>query len=68
MEKFLLGQMGVGIVGIPLIDAFTSLLDFADYRLPSWTIGLGIGASAAGLWLFWRDHADLGRNWSPTSN
>ncbi|GAA5345828.1 protein-S-isoprenylcysteine O-methyltransferase Ste14 [Planifilum fimeticola] len=66
LEKFLLAQMAVGIVFIPLIYAFTSLLDFADYRLPSWTTWLGIGVSAAALWFFWRSHADLGRNWSPT--
>jgi protein-S-isoprenylcysteine O-methyltransferase Ste14 len=51
---------------LPLVFFFSSRLEFADYSLP---IGLGIlGAIffVAAVWLIWRSHADLGRNWSPT--
>jgi len=27
---------------------------------------IGIVVAIVGLWLFWRAHADLGRNWSQT--
>lgn len=36
-----------------------------DYDLPAGAGPLGGALFAVGLWLFWRSHADLGRNWSP---
>lgn len=65
LEKFLPARMSAGIVLIPLIDSFTPLLDFADYRLSPWTVWRGVGITAVALGFFWRAHADLGRNWSP---
>ena len=48
----------------------TVKLDGADYRLPQEARGPagGVGAAilAVAVWLFWRSHADLGRNWSPS--
>ncbi|MEM8788896.1 MAG: protein-S-isoprenylcysteine O-methyltransferase, partial [Pseudomonadota bacterium] len=29
------------------------------------SLAIGLVCAAVGLWLFWRSHADLGRNWSP---
>ncbi|BCU80856.1 farnesyl cysteine carboxyl-methyltransferase [Polycladomyces abyssicola] len=66
LEIFLLSLMSVGMLVIPLIYVFTPLLSFADYQLPSWAGWIGVVFSVVALWLFWRSHADLGRNWSPT--
>jgi protein-S-isoprenylcysteine O-methyltransferase Ste14 len=45
---------------------FTHWLDFADYHPPTWIGWVGAAVFAAALWLLWRSHADLGRNWAPT--
>ena len=54
---------------MPLIYLFTPWLAFADYGLPVWTAAAAGAAGAAvfagALWLLWRSHADLARNWSP---
>ena len=62
---------GVGSQLVPLLYLLTRRLDFADYRFPKkaeacagW---LGTATFAFGLWLLWRSHADLGSNWSPTT-
>lgn len=70
LEKLLMLFVLLGMQVIPLIYIFSSWLDFADYRLPT-TAGLVVGWTGAtifavALWLLWRSHADLGRNWSPT--
>jgi protein-S-isoprenylcysteine O-methyltransferase Ste14 len=51
---------------IPLVYIFSPWLDSAGYTLPIWAGWLGLPLFALGLWLLWRAHADLGRNWSPT--
>jgi protein-S-isoprenylcysteine O-methyltransferase Ste14 len=69
-ERALLGLLSVGMFFVPAVYALTSWLDGADYRLSPRTKGRigGIGAAilASAVWLFWRSHADLGRNWSPS--
>ena len=54
---------------IPFIYLLTSWLDFADYNLPVWAglvVGLiGTAVFVVALWLLWRSHVDLGRNFSP---
>ena len=65
-EKALLGLLFFGILFFPIIYAATDWLSFADYRLPALSGWLGIALLAAGLFVFWRAHADLGANWSPT--
>src|SRR5215207_3222946 len=69
-ERSLLGLMFVGMFFVPLVYTFTSRLDGADYRLPREARGpaggVGTMVLAAAVWLFWRSHADLGRNWSPS--
>ena len=53
-----------GQIIVPLIYVFTPWLNFANYEtLPSFGL-LGTLVWAAGLWAFWRSHADLGKNWS----
>jgi protein-S-isoprenylcysteine O-methyltransferase Ste14 len=50
----------------PVVYAFTTWLDFADYRMPAWVGWVGVTVLAAAVWLLWRAHADLGHDWSPT--
>lgn len=64
-EWVLLWLLLVGLV-ISLLYIFTDWLAFADYQLPTWLGVVGILLLLLSLWLFWRSHVDLGRNWSPT--
>lgn len=65
-EQILLGLLALGGLVAPLIYAFTNWLDFANYTLPAWTGWLGVLLTAGALFIFWRAHADLGLNWSPS--
>jgi protein-S-isoprenylcysteine O-methyltransferase Ste14 len=51
---------------VPLVWVAAPVFAFADYPLRSAPLLLGVACLAAGLWLFQRSHADLGRNWSIT--
>jgi protein-S-isoprenylcysteine O-methyltransferase Ste14 len=55
-----------GSLLLPAVYLFTPWLSFADYRLPPFAPWCGAAVMVAALWLFWRSHADLGRNWSIT--
>jgi protein-S-isoprenylcysteine O-methyltransferase Ste14 len=66
LERALLAVVGVGSLLLPVLYLFTPLLSFADYRLPALAPWFGTAIMVAALWLFWRSHADLGRNWSVT--
>jgi protein-S-isoprenylcysteine O-methyltransferase Ste14 len=70
LERALLGLLFVGIGLVPAIYASTTWLDRADYRLPAEaqrSAGVvGAALMTLALWLFWRSHADLGSNWSPS--
>lgn len=65
-DRGLMVLVFAGSLLLPVVYLFTPLLSFADYRLPSFAPWLGTAVMAAALWLFWRSHADLGRNWSVT--
>jgi protein-S-isoprenylcysteine O-methyltransferase Ste14 len=65
LDMLLLALAGIGML-VPLVYVFSSLLDFANYQLPEWTGWLGAVLFAAAIWLLWRSHVDLGRNWTPT--
>jgi len=65
-EKTLLGLLTLGGVVAPILYAATNWLDFADYTLPVWAGWLGVVLTAGALFVFWRAHADLGLNWSPS--
>jgi len=56
----------LGSVLLPVVYLSTPWLAFADYRLPAFVPWCGVAIMGAALWLFWRSHADLGRNWSVT--
>lgn len=63
-ERILLAFLSVGMGALPLVYIFTSRLNFANYRLPSWAGQIGAVILATSLWLLWRAHVDLGRYWS----
>jgi protein-S-isoprenylcysteine O-methyltransferase Ste14 len=65
-EKVLLGLLFLAMFFIPIFYAATPWLDFANYSLPDWAGWLGVLLLAGALIIFWRAHADLGLNWSPT--
>jgi protein-S-isoprenylcysteine O-methyltransferase Ste14 len=65
LDVAFLGLTGVGML-IPIVYVFSSVLDFADYDLPSWMGWVGAALFGVATWLLWRSHADLGRNWTPT--
>lgn len=70
-EKLLLLGMWLASMALPFIAIATPFLDFAVYTIPAspgfetWAVWTGIALLIPYLWLFWRSHADLGRNWSP---
>jgi protein-S-isoprenylcysteine O-methyltransferase Ste14 len=70
LDKLLLLLSGLGMQIIPLVYLLTGWLDFADYGLPvaaSLVLGvMGALLFALGVWLLWRSHAELGRNFSPS--
>lgn len=63
-QAVLLGTFAA-MMFLPLLDLATPIFAFADYALPAWAGIVGAAVQAPFLWLFWRSHADLGRNWSP---
>jgi protein-S-isoprenylcysteine O-methyltransferase Ste14 len=65
-ERILLALLFVAMFFVPLIYAATDWLDFANYSLPAWAGWLGVAILGGGLVVFWRAHADLGLNWSPS--
>ena len=65
-EMVLLPAMLITSLLFPVIYLFTPLFSFANYELPDWIHWCGLATMVAGLWLFWRSHADLGLNWSAT--
>lgn len=66
-ERFLLLLVSVGGTLLPVLHLSTGLLLFANYEAPNWLPVVGILFLVPGFWLFWRSHADLGRNWSVTT-
>lgn len=67
VEKVLLALVFLGASFIPIIHLATGVLSFASYKLPIWAAIFGAVMLLPGLWLFWRSHVDLGRNWSVTT-
>jgi protein-S-isoprenylcysteine O-methyltransferase Ste14 len=65
-EKVLLGLLSLSGFLAPLVYSVTPWLNFANYSLPGWAGWLGAVFMLAALFIFWRGHADLGLNWSPT--
>ena len=65
-ERTLLGLLSLSMFFVPIIYAASDWLDFANYTLPTWAGWTGVLLIAGALFVFWRAHADLGLNWSPT--
>jgi protein-S-isoprenylcysteine O-methyltransferase Ste14 len=51
---------------VPLVWVASPVFSFAEYPLRAGPLAGGVGCLVAGLWLFYRSHADLGTNWSVT--
>ena len=66
-ERVLLALVAIGGTLLPLVQLTTGVLSVANYRAPDWAPFVGLALLVPGLWLFWRSHADLGRNWSVTT-
>jgi protein-S-isoprenylcysteine O-methyltransferase Ste14 len=65
LETLLVILAWVGFV-VPLVWVLSPAFSFAEYPLRSGPLVAGLTCLAAGLWLFFRSHADLGTNWSVT--
>lgn len=70
VERGLLVGLFVGTFALPAVYSLTHWLDFADYRASAAAKkrmgSVGTMLLAAAIWLFWRSHHDLGKNWSPS--
>lgn len=64
LEMVLLALMSIAAIILPLVAIFTPFLSFADYPLHPVAFAIGVGILCPGIWLFYRSHADLGKNWS----
>ncbi len=65
-DRVLIVLVGLGQVFLPFVYAAKHVLAFADRPQPAACVALGAVSMVAGLWLFWRSHADLGDSWSIT--
>lgn len=65
-EQASLALLSLGMLLLPSVYAATDWLAFADYAPPPAAAGLGGLLLAASLLVFWRAHADIGVNWSPS--
>ncbi len=64
LEKGLLGIVMIGSLLFPILYLFTPLFRFADYPRPAFVPWIGAALMLFALWMFWRSHVDLGRQWS----
>lgn len=64
LEKSLLGLVFIGMMIMPFVYIFSDVLSFANYTLPISLHILGLVLIIPTLWLFYRSHKDLGKNWS----
>ena len=70
LERVLIGLVAVGLGLLPAVYVFTPSLKWADYRLSprasSEAGAVGTALLVIAVWIFWRSHTNLGRNWSPS--
>ncbi|MFG1317615.1 protein-S-isoprenylcysteine O-methyltransferase [Xanthobacter autotrophicus] len=64
MTLLTISTLGLGVM--PAIYALTSFPRFASYVPAVAQVVAGVLVFLAALWLFWRTHRQLGRNWSVT--
>lgn len=67
LEKFLLIAVAIGGSFLPTAYLLFGILSFSDYIAPFWVPYAGVVLMVIGLFFFWRSHADLGQNWSVTT-
>jgi protein-S-isoprenylcysteine O-methyltransferase Ste14 len=65
LDIILVFVAGMGMI-MPLLYLLTPWLDFASYALPQWSGWIGIVVFAGAIFMLWKSHVDLGRNWSAT--
>lgn len=65
-ELVLLTISFAGMFVVPAVYVLTGEPKFASYQFQPVLAWLGTAAFALSLWLFYRTHKDLGRNWSVT--
>lgn len=65
-EKVMLGLLWLGMFAVPIVYSSSTWLDFANYSMPDWAGWAGAALITGAVIVFWRAHADLGLNWSPT--
>ena len=65
-DRWLIFLVLFGQVVLPGVYLSSPWLNFANHDVPRFLVVLGAFIWGAGLWLFWRPHADLGNNWSVT--
>jgi protein-S-isoprenylcysteine O-methyltransferase Ste14 len=65
-ELILMAISSAGLGIIPAVYLLTGAPQFASYPFQPWQGWLGAALFGASLWLFYRSHKDLGRNWSVT--
>jgi len=65
LEIALLTLAWIGFI-VPLAWVVSPVFSFAEYPLRPAPLAAGVACLAAGLWLFYRSHADLGAYWSIT--
>jgi len=64
LEWLLIVPIFFGMQILPFVYLLTDWLDFADYRVRTWAGIAGALVFVIALWMLWRSHADLGRNFS----
>ena len=65
IDVIMLALAGIAML-LPLVYLFFPFFDFADYYLPPWIGWLGVILFVSAIWMLWRSHVELGRNWTPT--
>lgn len=65
-DRLLILLVGLGQIVLPCIVATQPVLAFASRAQPAACTAIGALVMAAGVFLFWRSHADLGDSWSVT--
>jgi protein-S-isoprenylcysteine O-methyltransferase Ste14 len=65
-ETVLMAISAIGLGILPAIYVSSNAPAFASYVFRPWQAWLGTAVFAISLWLFYRTHKDLGRNWSVT--
>jgi protein-S-isoprenylcysteine O-methyltransferase Ste14 len=66
MERFCLLLVFTGSTTMPVLYFLTPWFRFADYEVALSRGALGTVLAMAGVFLFWKSHRDLGRQFSPT--